>query len=133
MNVGTFTGNIGKDAETRFTKSGTAIASWSIAVKSGYGDNEKTTWIKCLLWGKRAEGGLIPYLTKGTQIAVSGEISLSEWTNKDNETRTTLELNVNEIDLIGGKPQGQQSPSQAAQAPAPAPHQDDEFSDQIPF
>lgn len=116
MNVFTATGNIGRDAETRHTPSGTAVASFSLAVSSGYGDNKKTTWVRCALFGKRAEGGLIQYLTKGTQVAVTGELSLNEY-EKDGQTRSSLDLRVSEVDLIGGKTQ---NGSNASQTPQPA-------------
>lgn len=128
MNLFACTGNIGSDAETRYTKDGLAIASWSVAVKSGYGGREKTMWVKCSLFGKRAEGGLVQYLKKGSQIAVSGELSLNEWTGKDGSTKTSLELKVSEIDLIGGK---KDTSNHANHSPAPAP--DADFDDDIPF
>ncbi len=117
MNLGIFTGNLGRDVEVRHTNAGKAIASFALAVKSGWGDNQKTMWVRCVLFGKRAEGGLIQYLTKGTQVAVSGEMSLNEWTDKDGNAKQTLECKVGELDLIGGKqqaPQRQAAPQQAA-------------------
>jgi len=128
MNLLACTGYIGKDAEVRYTAGGTAIASWSVAVKAGYGDKEKTMWVRCSLFGKRAEGGLIKYLKKGTQVAVSGELFLNEW-EKEGQKHASLELKVvGEIDLIGGKKQADNSPSTS---PAPAP--DADFDDDIPF
>lgn len=63
MNNWNFTGNLGKAAETRHTSSGDAVVQFSVAVKSGYGKNEKTTWANCSMWGKRGEA-VAPYLTK---------------------------------------------------------------------
>lgn len=110
MNLFTFTGNLGKDAEVKYTPSGSAICEFSVAVKSGYGDKVKTNWVRCALFGKRAEGGLPPYLVKGTQVAVSGELELQEWENQ-NGKGAALSVKVNEIDLIGGN-QGQQNAPQ---------------------
>lgn len=120
MNVFTATANLGRDAEVRHTASGTAIASFPIAISSGYGDNKKTTWVRCSLFGKRAEGGLIQYLKKGTQVAVSGEISLNEYTTQNGEQRSNLELNVSEIDLIGGT-NGNAKPAQPVNNKPAAP------------
>jgi len=122
MNVFTATGNLGGDAEVRYTKSGTAVAQFSLPVKSGYGDKEKTTWVRCLIWGKRAEGGLIGYLKKGQMVCVSGEISLNEWETKEGVQKSSLELNVREITLCGGKPAASDQPSQ-----------DGDFPDEFPF
>lgn len=122
MNLFVCTGNIGNQAEVRHTQGGTAIASFSLAVKSGYGDKEKTMWVRCALFGKRAEGKLPEYLVKGAQIAVSGELSLNEWTDKDGLTKTSLELNVDNLDLIGGKK------SENTPAPTPSADYDDDLA-----
>lgn len=102
MNVFTVTGNIGRDCETR-TVGQTSLCTFSLAVKSGYGDKESTVWVRCAVWGKRAEGQLPQYLVKGSQVAVSGELSLNVYTNADGVEKTSVELRVNDLDLIGGK------------------------------
>ena len=112
MNNFNFTGNLGKDAEVKYLQSGTAICEFSVAVKSGYGDKEKTNWVRCAMFGKRAEGGLPPYLKKGTQVAISGELELQEWEN-DKGKGSALSVKVENIDLIGGNAnQGQQANQQ---------------------
>ncbi len=114
MNNFNFTGNLGRDVEVRHTASGTAIASFSVPIKSGYGDNEKTSWVRCAIIGKRAEGGLIQYLKKGQLVGISGELSVNVYTNKDGEEKTSVEVFVKEIDLLGSN---NQAPQQANQAP----------------
>ena len=111
MNIFTATGNLGKDPETRFTKDGKPVSSFSLAVTSGYGKNKKTTWVNCSLWGYgEKEHPTVQYLHKGKQVAVSGEISLDEWEDNEGQKRTTLKLNVQNITLLGG----QDSPSEAS-------------------
>jgi single stranded DNA-binding protein (ssb) len=122
MNIFTFTGNLGKDCEVKVTQSGTLVCSFSVAVKSGYGDKAKATWVKCGLFGKRAEGQLPQYLTKGAQVAISGEAFLDEWQGQDGITQKMLKVNVDKLDLIGGNQnQQQQAPQyqQPQQAPVP--------------
>jgi len=102
MNIFCATGNLGNDAEVRQTVT-TTLATFSLAVKTGYGDKQATMWVRANLWGKRAEGGLIQYLKKGQQVAVSGELKLNTYTTNEGVERTNLELNVNELDLIGSK------------------------------
>lgn len=136
MNVLSLTGNLGRDAEVRQVGSST-VCSFSVAMTSGYGDKKQTVWLDCSLWGKQAEGSLPSYLTKGQQVAVSGELS-----TREHEGKTYLQLRVNSIDLIGKRddaaPQQSQQQRQAApvqhQAPAqaPAPAAAD-FDDDIPF
>ena len=119
MNVFTATGNIGNAAETRYLPSGAAVANFSLAVKSGYGDKAQTMWVRCALFGKRAEGGLIEYLIKGAQVAVSGELSTREWKNNEGETKTSIELKVNELTLLGGgKRETHSEPRQAVKQQA---------------
>ena len=102
MNVWSFTGNLGKDAEVRTTQNGKQVCSFSVAVKSGYGQNEKTTWVQCAMFGAKAEGQLPQHLTKGTQVAISGEAFLDEWENNGQQNKM-LKLSVNTITLIGGR------------------------------
>lgn len=137
MNVWTFTGNLGNDAEVSYTQGGTAVCQISVAVKSGFGDKARTTWVKAALFGKRAEGGIVQFLKKGQQVAVSGEAFIDEW-EKDGQKRSMLKVNISEIDLIGGS--GAQNTNQAPQqrqSSPQAPQQQagglDDFNDSIPF
>lgn len=125
MNIFTFTGRIGKDAETRTTQNGVSVTSFSVANDVGWGENKKTLWIDCTLWKERGEK-LAPYLKKGTPVTVSGEASPRAYT-KDGEARGVIQVNVREIDLQGGKQEQSQDTAQPAD-PAPA-----DFDDDIPF
>ncbi len=98
-----FIANIGRDCEVRHTQSGTAVASFPVAIESGYGDNKVTSWVRCTIFGKRAEGGLVQYLVKGQQVSVTGEIKLNQYTDKEGAEKSSLDLNVSDIALIGGK------------------------------
>ena len=149
MNIWTFTGSLGKNAETAASKAGKAYCTFSVAVNSGYGDNQKTTWVDCFFSGKRAEGNLPQYLLKGQKVAISGELTLERWTSgSTGEKGSTLKVYVNTIDLIGEKKadsnQGQAQQQQAApqqqyqqaqQQPQQqqAPQGQDDFEDSIPF
>ena len=127
MNLFVFTGNLGNDAEVGQAGS-TTVANFSVAVSSGYGDKKTTNWVRCALFGKRAEGGLMPYLVKGQQVAISGELSLREY-DKDGVTKSSLEVNVGELDLIGKAGESKGQPSQND-----APSSGDDFlDDDIPF
>jgi single-strand DNA-binding protein len=122
MNVFTAIGRCGRDAEVRRTQSGKAVAGWSIAVDSGFGENKKTTWFDCSLWGDRAEK-LAEYIRKGDRIGVTGEIG-----TREHDGRTYVTLNVRDVTLLGEK---------RDQAPRPAPKEaasgDNFHDDDIPF
>ena len=120
LNVFTASGNIGKDCESRVTPAGKTTASFSLPVKSGYGENEKTSWVTCKLFGVKAEK-LPQYLTKGTKVTVSGEFVLEQW-EKDGVKHSMPCVIVNSLDFGGSKSEqggGQQGGwGQAAQQPA---------------
>ncbi len=126
MNNWNFTGNLGNPAEVKYLPNGTPICEFSVAVKSGYGDKEKTNWVRCAMFGKKAEGQLPSYLQKGTQVAISGELELQEWEGQ-NGKGAALSVRVENLDLIGSKPQsnqqGSQSHQQAPQQGGYAPQQ----------
>ena len=92
----TIAGNIGKDAETRRTQSGDAVTSFSIAVEDRIPKEKSTIWFRCSLWGKRGES-LAQYLTKGSKVAVSGELSIEVY-----EGKTNLTVKVDQVTLLGG-------------------------------
>lgn len=115
MNVFTFTGNLGKDAEQRFTQGGDSIVSFSVAVKSGFGDKAKTTWVRCSIFGKRGES-VLPYLSKGQSVGVSGEFSMNEWTDKEGQKRAAPDVRVNDVTLLGKK--DNQAPAEGRTQPA---------------
>ncbi|CAG7856603.1 hypothetical protein MCAMS1_01153 [biofilm metagenome] len=139
-NVFTFTGTVGRDAEVRYTPSGLAVLSVTVANNIGFGDKQQTLWVRVALFGKRAEGNLKDYLRKGQQVFVSGELSQNEYKANDGSLKTSLELNANIIDLIGKRSdtgQAQQShQSSAMQSSMPQSGHDnfnDNFDDDIPF
>ena len=125
MNNWNFTGNLGKNAEVKATQAGKTVCTFSVAVTSGYGDNQKTTWANCAIFGKRAEGKLPEFLVQGQKVAISGEAQLDEW-EKDGVKRSALKVFVNSLDLIGEK-KLEQAPQQQKQQPV------DNFDDDIPF
>ena len=90
-------GRVGKDAQTRFTQGGEPVTGWSLAVDSGYGDKKQTLWLDCSLWGKRGEK-VAEFITKGSQLGVTGELG-----SREHDGKTYLTLRVAEVSLIGGR------------------------------
>jgi len=103
MNIYNFTGRLARDSETRFTPGGMAICSFTVAVDYGFGESKGTNWLRCSLFGKRAEGSLPQYLVKGTQVAISGELRIREYDDKDGIKRTSVEVSADKLDLVGGR------------------------------
>ena len=132
MNVCNFIGSIGRDAELRFLPNQTPVLQWSIAVNSGYGDKQITTWINCSLFGKRAEA-IKDYVLKGQRIGVTGEIALRPY-QKDGVDKTSLELRVSEVTLLGNKdaqPSKENAPKSDSKQSGGG--FDEDFDDDIPF
>lgn len=127
MNVCTFIGRIGRDAVTRYTQAGKPVTGWSLAVDTGWGDNKTTLWLDCNLWGDRGDK-LAQYITKGAQLGVTGELG-----TREHDGKTYITLNVRDVTLVGGKPEGQrQQKPQRQEEPAGGGFEDDSL-DGIPF
>lgn len=139
MNVLAVTGNLGRDAEQRFAASGDSIVSFSLPVKSGFGEKAKTSWVRCTMFGKRGIS-VFPYLTKGALVGVYGEFSMNEFVNKEGQKQSSPECRVSELTLLGSKTSNQQSaPELQRQKPESRNVQGaqggafDDMSDDIPF
>lgn len=138
-NVFTFTGTVGKDCEVRYSPSGIAVLNVTVANNIGFGDKQKTLWVRVALFGKRAEGNLKDYLVKGQMVFVSGQLSQNEYQANDGTTKTSLELNATILDLVGGRKDDgarQSNSFQPKSETTTAPETnnfDDNFDDDIPF
>lgn len=134
MNSWNLTGNLGNDCEQRYTQSGDSVVSFSVGVKSGFGDKASTTWAKCAMFGKRGEA-VAPYLKKGTLVGVVGEVNNREYQDKEGQKRYSLDVRVNDLTLLGGKQSGDSSTSEKPQQrnAQGAPKQSFEDDGEIPF
>ena len=112
----TIVGYIARDLEVSHTTSGKAVGRTSIATNRKYGDTETTTWFRLSIWGDRATK-LEQYLTKGQQVFIEGDLTNQEYTDKEGNARTSLEVNVSDIQLIGSK--GKSEPEAEASPVAP--------------
>jgi single-strand DNA-binding protein len=100
----------GKDAEIRYTPNNDPVTQFSVALKSGYGKNEATTWLNCSIWGERGTK-VAPFLLKGTRIGITGELTNRKYEAKDGSEKYSLELRVNDVTLLGSKGETAPQPS----------------------
>jgi single-strand DNA-binding protein len=124
----TIAGGLGKDADLRTTQNGDKVLGFSVAVDDRNGKEKTTIWFDCSLFGKRAEA-LAQYLTKGTRVAVSGDLGKREY-----EGKTYLTVKADQVTLLGGgrsEDSGHQRQDSGYGA-APAGGRDD-MDDEIPF
>src|SRR5690606_3871149 len=110
---------VGKDAEVRATSSGKALASFSVAFDNGWGDNKQTVWLDCTYWGNRGVK-VAPYIKKGNQLVVEGDIGTREY-----EGKTYLTLNVSDVKLVGSGGKRSADQEQKAQPADPFDGGDD--------
>ena len=107
MNKFIATGNITKDAELRYTANDKAYSKFSIANNEGYGDNKKTNFFNCTLWGKSAEN-LNRFLTKGQKVLITGKVEINDYKDKEGVERKIIDINVDSfggVELLGNKAQ----------------------------
>lgn len=92
----TIEGNLGRDPESRHTKTGKEMVTMNVAVKTGWGEYEKTTWWRCTVFGPKANY-CMKALRKGDVVVVEGAAYMDEWTNKDGEKRQTPSIDAREV------------------------------------
>jgi len=125
-------GNLGKDAETKFTAAGTAVSKFSVATTRRFKDNatgdwkDETDWTNIVLWKNE---GVAQYLTKGRQVYVEGRLSNRSYEDKDGVKKYITEVVAEEVMLLGGRGEGgeggagggmQSAPRSATQKVAPS-------------
>lgn len=136
---------LGRDSESKVTQSGKKVLEFTGAYDVGYGQNKRTQWVKCSLWGERGEK-VQQYLLKGSQVVVTLDDLEAEAYIKKNTSEAVgaLKGRVVSFDFAGERPQNYQQAStgtapQQQQAPQAAPQQQavptgfDDFDDDIPF
>ena len=149
LNKITLSGNLGADAELRYTKGGAPVVSCSLAVnervQNGDGEwGDYTNWVDCCMFGKRAES-LAPWLQKGAKISLLGHIRTHSY-ERDGQRIKRWEVRVDDVELMQYKRDAQSPASANAAAPglamatgdpspvAPAqPAAPDLYDDDVPF
>jgi single-strand DNA-binding protein len=148
VNKAILIGNLGRDAELRYTAAGAPVLSVRIATTERYTDREgqkkeDTQWHDVVIWGKTAEA-IHEYLVKGKQIYVEGRLQTRKWTDKEGKDRYNTEVRADRVVLLGGggggegrpragreryaAPEGADAAAAPDMSPVDAPNDDD-----IPF
>lgn len=99
-------GNVGRDAELRYTQSDTAVADFSVAVTETWNSDgerqERVTWYKVTAWKALAEI-VGKYVKKGMQVHVVGTISASAYLDRNGDPKSSLELTARDIQFLGNR------------------------------
>lgn len=111
-------GNLGRDSETKFTRSGTAVTNFSVATTRSWKNAnteewvEETNWTNVVLWEQQ---NVAAYLTKGKQVYVDGRLQTRSYEDKDGRKVYVTEVIANEVLLLGGKTEAQSDAAEPTQ------------------
>jgi single-strand DNA-binding protein len=131
-------GNVGSDAELKFTAGGKPFANFSVAVnesfKNSNGDQvDRAEWFRCVAWNGLAElcG---QYLTRGKQVYLEGRVQTRKYDDKAGNSRMVTEVVVSTLRLLGGPRNGSaQASAEYVEPPATAGSGAPEGGGDIPF
>ena len=101
MNTTTIIGRLAADPELRFTKNGTAVASFRVAVRNPR-DDDQPHWIPVVAYGKVAEA-TAAHRAQGDQIGVTGELTSRQWTDNEGQRHSLLEVVARTVDFLARK------------------------------
>lgn len=107
MNKAILIGNVGKEPEIRKTQSGISVANFSLATSKKIKGEDKTEWHRIVAWDKLAEI-VEKYVHKGDKLMIEGEIETREY-EKDGRKVYTTEIRAWNMEMLGGKPEGNRS------------------------
>ena len=105
VNKAILIGNLGKDPDLRYTPSGQAVATFSLATNERYKDKDgqlvdRTEWHNIVVWGTQAETAK-EYLKKGRQIFVDGRIAYRTYDDREGNKRYITEVVAQRIQFLG--------------------------------
>ena len=130
-------GNLGRDAELRYTPGGAAVATLNLATTDVFKDRdgqkkEDTQWHRVILWGKTAET-LNDYLKKGKQVYIEGKLQTRKWKDKDGNEKYTTEVKGDRVVLLGGGGHGEPTAGRHLRDEDVAADTTHDADDSIPF
>lgn len=135
LNSVTLLGRICNEIELRTTTSGKSVATFRIAVDRPYtkqGEEKKADFITIVAWGNTADF-VAKYFSKGSMIALRGEIQTRNFEDKNGNKRTATEVVAREVSFCGGKNESNNSPSAPTYAPIPADFEEIDAGEDLPF
>ena len=102
MNIIILSGRLTDAPELRTTTNGIEIATATIAVDDGYGENKTTDFIRLIFWRKLAEI-VTKYANKGYKISIIGKLKMRRFEDKNGNKRTEYEVHVEKLELPSKK------------------------------
>lgn len=105
MNSVNIIGNIGHDLELRHTQNGKAVLNLNIAVENYNGEVD---WFRVVIWNQQAEN-TVKYCRKGSTIGISGRLATNQFTDKDGNQRTNVEVVAQSVKFLSFENKQQQN------------------------
>lgn len=131
MNSCHFIGNVTRDADVRESADGMAVARFSLAVNTGWGDSKKTSFFNIVSFGNQAES-IGKYATKGTKLAIRCEAQQNNYTDKDGITHRDINFVLREWEFCQSKKTQEQEPP-VGTAPTGFMDIPDDLDSELPF
>ena len=117
MNKLSLIGHLGRDPEMRYTPTGEALTSFSVATSYGQGDKRQTEWFNCSAWGKAADL-CNEYLRKGSEVYIEGRVKARCYEGRDG-WQASLDVAVTNVQFLGPAQRSDTSDTKATNAPGP--------------
>lgn len=125
-------GRLTRDPELRQTGSGVAVCSFTVAWSEKYKETETKLFLNCTAW--RGTGELVSkYFRKGQEIVVEGALSTREWTDKEGNKRSIVELTADKVHFCGPKQESGNAPDPAYAATGGEQFGELEDDGELPF
>lgn len=122
----TIIGNLGRDPEMRYTTSGIAVTSFSVATTKKVNGEDKTVWFRVSAWKNTAEN-CHKFLSKGSRVLVIGEVEEPKiFNDKEGNPRTSLEVTAHQVKFLSAR-EGAEPIAQTTKQPVA------QNDDEIPF
>ncbi|OHD69597.1 MAG: hypothetical protein A2W19_00900 [Spirochaetes bacterium RBG_16_49_21] len=139
LNKAILVGRLTKDPELRYTQSGTAVCSFSIAnnrtYTAGGEKKEQVSYFNCVAWAKAGEI-IAEYCKKGQRIGIEGRLQQRSWDDQEGKRRYTVEIVVDNFQFLSGRQETvSEAPTETpAGSPESPPDTGNPFSDEdVPF
>jgi len=95
-------GRLAADPESRFTQTGKQVVNFTVCCDSGYGDNKRTEFVKCVAWEKLA-GVCSEYLSKGSMVFIKGEMRTRKYQDQSGNDRFITEISVRDMKMLSAR------------------------------
>lgn len=139
MNKVMLIGRVGADPQVKYLDQGVCVAQLRLAttergyvLQNGTQVPERTEWHNCIFWRKQAEV-VEKYVHKGDRLYVEGKIQSRDWTDRQGISRKSIDIVVDNMEMLTTRPTAESAAQPAAQPTTPAATKPEENNGEYPF